>query len=97
MKKSDGRVKHGYSSHSLYDTWVSMRQRCNNENRENYPHYGGRGISVCDEWNNADTFIEWALNNGWKKVLQLDRRDNDGNYHPNNCRFVTPKINSNNR
>ena len=62
-----------------------------------YERYGGRGISVCAEWHKAENFIKWALENGYKKWLQIDRIDNNGNYCPDNCRWVTAKQNSRNR
>lgn len=74
-----------------------MRNRCENPKREKYKDYGGRGIKVCDEWHNVSNFVSWALNNGYEKGLQLDRKDNNGNYCPENCHFVTPKENSRNR
>ena len=74
-----------------------MKGRCENPNRPNYKNYGGRGIKVCEEWHEASNFIRWALNNGYKRGLQLHRIDNDGDYCPENCRFVTPKENSRNR
>ena len=61
-------------------------------------NYGGRGISVCEEWkNDYITFRNWALENGYKEELQIDRINNNGNYEPNNCRWVTSKINGNNK
>ena len=80
---------HGYSSHPLYTVWQNMRERCYNPNYKQYKDYGGRGITVCDEWiSDSKAFIEWALPL-WKKGLQIDRKDNEGNYGPSNCRFVT--------
>ena len=81
---------HGYYYHPLYKVWISMIQRITNENHKFYKNYGGRGIIICEEWDqSAKVFIEWALSNGWKKGLHFDREDNDGNYEPGNCRFVT--------
>lgn len=74
-----------------------MRQRCYNPNNPRYYRYGGRGITICEEWKNLNNFIEWALSNGWVEGLQIDRINNDGNYTPDNCRFVTNKQNSRNR
>lgn len=63
-----------------------------------YHRYGGRGIKICDEWNDSyEAFAAWARDNGYADDLQIDRIDNDGNYEPSNCRFVTPRANSNNR
>jgi hypothetical protein len=71
-----------------------MKQRCYNPSSTQYKNWGDRGIQVCDEWkNSAKTFIEWALLL-WEKGLQIDRRDNDGNYCPENCRFVTAQVNN---
>ena len=63
-----------------------------------YKRYGGRGIKICDEWlNDKESFYQWAINNGYKEGLQIDRIDNNGNYEPSNCRWVTFKQNNNNR
>jgi hypothetical protein len=75
-----------------------MVKRCNDSKTSHYHNYGGRGIKVCKKWqNDPRKFIAWAENNGWKKGLQIDRIDNDGNYSPSNCRITTNKVNSNNR
>lgn len=86
--------KHGMRYHPAYYTYNSMMARCYNEKSDAYHHYGGRGIKVCDEWkNDVHSFLKWCENNGFGKGYQLDRRDNDGNYEPKNCRFVTPTVN----
>jgi len=99
IHSEDGRFteKHGLYGHPFYHVWVAMNGRCSNENNESYHRYGGRGITVCDEWQSPETFISWLEANGYKKGLQLDRRDNDGPYSPENCRVVTPQQNSRNR
>jgi hypothetical protein len=75
-----------------------MKARCQNKNAENYRFYGARGIKVCEEWANDPTeFCKWAEENGYTEGLQIDRIDNDGNYEPENCRFVTPAENMKNR
>lgn len=75
-----------------------MKKRCYNENDVSYKNYGGKGITVCDEWiENPKSFISWAINNGYSEGLQIDRIDTFGNYEPSNCRFVTQKQNCNNR
>ena len=66
-----------------------MMSRCYNSGTNRYKYYGGRGITVCDEWrNDFKVFYEWAMANGYQKRLQIDRRNNDGNYEPNNCRWI---------
>lgn len=80
----------------LLNAWQTMKQRCENPNREKYKDYGARGIFVCDEWHDSRTFVEWALSNGYEEGMQLDRIDNDGPYSPENCRWVTPKQNCRN-
>jgi len=83
--------------HPVYGVWVTMLARCENPNCKWYKGYGGRGITVCDEWHNPVIFIDWALANGWQKGLSLDRIDNDGNYEPDNCHWVTWKEQARNR
>lgn len=76
----------------------NMIQRCYNPLSPFYHRYGGRGITVCDEWRNKrKNFKDWAMRNGYKDGLTLDRINNDGGYTPSNCRWVTMKENSNNR
>ena len=89
--------KHGMSHSKLYGVWSQMRNRCNNPNDSSYTRYGGRGISVCPEWDEAATFISWALKSGYTEGLQIDRIDNDKGYSSDNCRFVTRKENCRNR
>jgi len=73
----------------LYRVWGSMRERCNNPRQCRYSSYGGRGIKVCDEWNDFAKFREWALSAGYAPGLQVDRKDNDKGYSPENCRLAT--------
>ena len=95
----NGNVRHGLyrENKDLFNLWQTMKTRCENPNRKNYERYGARGITVCEEWHEAKNFVEWAIANGYKKGLQLDRIDNSKGYSPENCRFVTPKENSRNR
>jgi hypothetical protein len=89
--------KHGMSGTELYRLWNSVMQRCSNEKQINYERYGGRGITVCDQWAKDFTeFSVWAQGNGYKKGLQIDRKDNNAGYSPENCHFVTVFINNNN-
>jgi len=86
---------HGLSKHPLYSIWMGMKKRCYNSNTIHYRDYGGRGIVVCSEWlNNPKIFIKWGIENGYKAELQIDRRDNDKGYSPENCRFVTSLVNN---
>jgi len=88
---------HGLRRHPLYEIWAGMKGRCNNEKELCYKNYGGRGIEVCLGWKiDFKLFYDWSLENGYEKGLQLDRIDNDGNYEPGNCRWVTQYENVNN-
>lgn len=89
---------HGLSRHPLYFVWQEMRKRCFDEKCDSYHNYGGRGITVCDEW--ADDFLvfyDWCVANGYEEGKSLDRENNDGNYEPNNCRFANRDTQSRNR
>jgi len=89
---------HGLSKHPLNIMWCGMKERCNNPSADNYQWYGGKGIRVCDEWNNNfKAFFDWAQSNGWQKGLSIDRIDNSRDYCPDNCRFVDMKSQFRNR
>lgn len=84
----------------LQKTYYSMLNRCKNPNHKHYKHYGGRGISVCPDWDCKDgiySFLAWAKESGWRPGLTLDRIDNDKGYSPNNCRWATKKEQLRNR
>lgn len=94
-KKVDGINK---TSHPLYEVWRSMNRRCHEIGNQQYKRYGARGIFVCEEWRkDFSVFVNWANASGYKKGLQIDRIDNDNGYFPENCRFVPPIQNANNR
>lgn len=82
---------------NIYWAWKAMKQRCKNPNCKAYKNYGERGIKVCEEWEEFEPFLSWSLSNGYSKGLDLDRKDNDGNYTPDNCRWISREENINNR
>jgi len=89
-------LKHGMSKTKLYKSWSDMKSRCLNKKNKSYDRYGKRGISICDEWLNFDEFMKWALSNGHNELLEIERKNNDGNYEPSNCKWATRKEQNNN-
>lgn len=81
-------TKHGLYNHPLYTVWAGMIQRCSNKNQPSYKNYGARGIKVCKRWKNFKDFYNDMIE-GYSSSLQIDRINNDGNYEPGNCRWVT--------
>lgn len=95
--KENPNYKHGLRNHKLYNVWNGINNRCNNSNHERYSDYGGRGISLCSEWNDFVTFYTWSIDNGYTDGLELDRSNNDNDYCPDNCRWTTPVKQARNR
>lgn len=88
---------HGASHTSLYTVWRKIKERCSNPKEKGYKDYGGRGIEICKEWLDFAVFSEWAYSNGYEEGLTIDRIDNNGNYCPENCRWVSYTVNNRNR
>ena len=83
---------HGMYNTRLYNTWQNIKSRCYYNKNINYKNYGQRGIAVCDEWkDDFHAFYDWAMSHGYIDTLTIDRIDVNGNYEPNNCRWITHK------
>lgn len=94
----ESRSKHLKSNTRLYHIWQAMKDRCYNNNNKKYKYYGSRGIQVCDGWlHNFQTFFNWAINNGYRDDLTIDRIDVNGNYQPSNCRWADYTTQNRNR
>ena len=92
------RTTHGDRGSRLYGIWIGIKTRCFNETDHTYALYGGRGITVCEEWRDSfEAFRDWALANGYRDDLSIDRKNPDGDYCPVNCRWTTMKEQQNNR
>lgn len=91
-------LKHGLNKTRTHRIWCGMVNRCFNPGNKSYKDYGGRGITVCDEWkNDFQAFHNWAITHGYSDELTLDRKDTNGNYEPSNCRWITNQEQQSNR
>jgi len=98
QKTSERFKTHGLSHTKIYDVWIKIKSRCNNENDKDYSNYGGRGIKICDEWeNDFKCFYDWAIDNGYKNKLTIERIDVNNDYKPSNCTWIKNKKQSLNR
>lgn len=90
-------VKHGMNRTKIYSVYANIKYRCYNSNHHEFHNYGGKGITVCDEWlgdNGFSNFYEWALKNGYEEGLTIDRISSEGNYEPTNCQWITRSENT---
>lgn len=104
LKNYGGNTKHGLSKTKVHKAWLHMKERCYNPNNKDYKNYGGRGIRVCDEWLDKETgfmnFYNWSLDHGYiegNKEISIDRENVNGNYCPENCRWVDKYVQANNK
>lgn len=95
------RKTHGFTSGGktsrIYQTWSDMKLRCSSENSKIYKYYGGRGITVCNDWLKFENFYNWAISSGYTDKLTIERLNVNGDYEPKNCTWVTQKIQMRNR
>lgn len=88
---------HGMKNTRIYRIWAGMKNRCTNVNNQSYSDYGGRGITLCEEWNKFENFYKWSKESGYSDNLTIDRINVNGNYEPNNCRWATYEQQNNNK
>lgn len=87
-------ITHGKNQSRIYKIWLNMRYRCNTPTANSYKNYGGKGIKVCKEWDDFNTFLQWALENGYADDLTIDRVEDNKGYSPDNCQWITKAQNT---
>lgn len=88
-------IKHNLNESKIYATYHNMKYRCYTKTCYAYKNYGGKGVIICDEWlSDFMNFYSWAVNNGYDESLTIDRIDEDGNYEPSNCQWITKSENT---
>lgn len=93
--ENKGAYLHGLHKTRLYSIWSNMKTRCTNPNAPNYKFYGGKGVSICEEWrHDFRSFYDWSVTNGYEDGLTIDRKDSEGDYCPENCRWITQSENA---
>lgn len=96
-KRSHGLSRQNGRKRPLYSVWIGMRQRCENPEDRNFKRYGGRGILICDEWDDFQVFYNWAMTHGYERGLTIERKDNNGDYCPDNCIWIPLNMQTRNR
>lgn len=94
---NQGGLTHGQHKTRVYTIYHAMKKRCENPKDHKFPRYGGRGIKICSEWSSFELFLAWAIPAGYADNLSIERRNNDGNYCPENCYWATPTQQASNR
>ena len=96
-RNKEANKTHGLRYTRLYSIWIDIKRRTLSPKRKAYQDYGGRGITICEEWLDVQNFYNWAMSNGYSDELSIDRIDNEGNYCPENCRWATQTIQNRNQ
>lgn len=97
-RRKQKRANHNFRGTKIQRAWSHIKQRCYNPNCKSYKDYGERGIKMCEEWKNSlEAFGQWSLSNGFSDGMTIDRIDNDGDYKPSNCRWVSMTVQENNK